>query len=237
MKRVAILQSNYIPWKGYFDLINLVDEFILYDDVQYTRRDWRNRNKIKTSKDAIWLTIPVNVKGKYDQKIKDTVVDDSSWIDQHWKSIQINYSKTKYFKEISPIIHELYEKARTLTHLSEINYLFLTKICELLEINTKITWSMDSEIIDGRTERLLDLCIQSNATEYLSGPAAKNYLDESLFAANGISVKWMDYSNYPEYPQLYSPPFIHSVSIIDLIFNVGPFHAKKYMLSFNKEFN
>ena len=97
MKKLAIVQSNYIPWKGYFDMINMVDEFILYDDCQFTKRDWRNRNKIKTPNGSQWLTIPVDVKGKYQQKIKDTVVSDPEWSKKHWTAITHNYCKASFF--------------------------------------------------------------------------------------------------------------------------------------------
>src|SRR5262245_25332489 len=107
-KAVAIVQSNYIPWKGYFDLINLVDEFILYDDVQYTRRDWRNRNKIKTANGPQWLTIPVEVKGKYSQKIKDTMITDPDWAHKHWRSIAHSYSKARCFRQYSEFFEDLY---------------------------------------------------------------------------------------------------------------------------------
>lgn len=225
MKKVAILQSNYIPWKGYFDLINKVDEFILYDDVQYTRRDWRNRNLIKTQTGPIWLTIPVNAKGKFEQKIMETKVSGHSWEDQHWKSIQFNYGKSKHYYALAPRIKELYEKSKKLDYLSDINYLFIKDLCDLVDIKTKISWSSDYNLIAGRSERLLDLCIQAEATTYLSGPAAKSYLDIELFKSKGISVEWMSYSEYPEYNQLF-PPFVHSVSILDLLFNVGNEEAK-----------
>jgi hypothetical protein len=228
-KRVAIVQSNYIPWKGYFDLINLVDEFILYDDMQYTRRDWRNRNVIKTPNGPIWLTIPVDVKGKYFQQIKDTTISDPSWGKKHWTSIVHNYSKAKHFPTYKDLFENLYLNSDE-RFLSRVNYLFLTTICEILNIKTKISWSMDYNPAAGKTERLVDLSKQAGAGEYVSGPAAKDYLEEDLFKAEGISLRYMDYSSYPEYNQL-SPPFIHQVSIIDLIFNEGP-EARKYMKSF-----
>lgn len=231
MKKVGILQSNYIPWKGYFDFINKVDEFILYDDVQYTRRDWRNRNQIKTGSGPIWLSIPVQVKGKYEQKIKDTVVNNFDWAEQHWKTIQHNYAKTDFFHEFGSSLKELYERCASVELLSEINYIFIKKICELLNITTKISWSMDYQLIEGRSERLLDLCLKAGASTYVSGPAAKSYLDVALFESHNIQVEWMNYNGYPEYKQLY-PPFIHTVSVIDLIFNVGPKEAPRYMLTF-----
>src|SRR5215204_4466106 len=107
-KKVAIVQSNYIPWKGYFDLINLVDEFILFDDMQYTRRDWRNRNIIKTSAGPKWLTIPVAVKGNYFQSIQDTTISDPRWARKHWESIVHSYAKAKSFAMYRDVFEALY---------------------------------------------------------------------------------------------------------------------------------
>jgi hypothetical protein len=225
-KKVAIVQSNYIPWKGYFDLMNLVDEFILFDDVQYTRRDWRNRNRIKTPNGLIWLTIPVEVKDKYLQKIKNTVISDTGWNRRHWKSITYNYSKARYFHVYKSLFEELYLGSKE-RFLSQINYRFLKGICEMLGIRTKITWSMNYRLVQGKTERLIDLCKQAGATEYISGPAAKSYVDDELFRNEGIALTYLDYSGYPEYNQLF-PPFEHGVSIVDLILNEGP-DAPKYM--------
>jgi len=228
-KKVAIVQSNYIPWKGYFDLINLVDEFILLDDVQYTRRDWRNRNVIKTKAGLKWLTIPVEAKGNYLQKIKDTVISNPRWNYEHWPTIVHNYGKARYFKDYRALFEDLYLHMQA-RYLSQINYRFLKTICDLLGIRTRISWSMEYHLVEGKTERLVDLCKQVRAAEYISGPAAKGYIDERLFEAESIALKYMDYSGYPEYDQLF-PPFDHHVSIIDLIFNVGQ-EAPKYMKSF-----
>ena len=228
-KTVAILQSNYIPWKGYFDMINLVDEFILFDDMQYTRRDWRNRNRIKTPQGPAWLTIPVEVKGRYFQAIKDTVVSDPAWAATHWKSLVHNYSRAPFFRQFSETIEELYISC-TETSLSRINHRFLTAICGLLGIETSITWSMDYRLAEGKTERLVDLCVQAKATSYLSGPAARDYIDPALFERAGIELQYADYSGYPEYPQLF-PPFEHSVTVLDLLFNTGP-DAPRFMKSF-----
>jgi hypothetical protein len=226
---VAIVQSNYIPWKGYFDMINTVDEFILYDDMQYTTRDWRNRNSIKTRKGPMWLTIPVLTKGKHFQKIKDTVVADPEWKIRHWKAIVTNYARAKYFESYRDLFDHLYRSSDEL-FLSRINYRFITEICRILGIKTKISWSMDYKLVKGKTERLLDLCRQAGATKYVTGPKAKAYLDERLFSDRGVQIVYMDYSGYPEYKQLF-PPFIHEVSVVDLIFNEGP-NAKKFMKSF-----
>lgn len=226
-KKVAIVQSNYIPWKGYFDLINSVDEFILYDDMQYTKNDWRNRNKIKNRDGLKWLTIPIN--NQYGQKIRETVTSSSKWNHKHWNSLVHSYSLSKYFYDYKELFENLYLGCQE-NLLSQINYHFLTAICKILGINTKISWSMDYRLIEGKTERLIDLCKQAGSAEYISGSAAKAYIDEELFKVEGIKLKYIDYSGYPEYNQLF-PPFEHGVSIIDLIFNEGP-NATKYMKSF-----
>lgn len=219
MKKIAILQSNYIPWKGYFDMIAAVDEFIIYDEMQYTKNDWRNRNKIKTSKGAEWITIPVQIES-LSQSINETQVVNPNWATKHTKTIQANYAKSQYFKAHKDFVFEMYREASKITSLSEINFIFIKNICEFLNIKTKISFSIDYDLIDGKTERLVDLCRQAEATHYISGPAAKNYLEESLFMKANIKLEWMDYSGYKEYNQL-NPPFEHGVTILDLIFHEG----------------
>ena len=226
MKKVAISQSNYIPWKGYFDMIASVDEFILYDDMQYTRRDWRNRNQIKTPQGVQWLTVPVLVKGKYHQKIRDTELDGNAWAADHWKTLTQNYRRAPCFCEVARWLEPLYLE-RSYSHLSHLNRTFLEAICAYLEIRTRITDSGDYTLMDGKTERLADLCAQVGGTEYISGPAAKDYIDESVFLAKDIKLTWFDYSGYAEYPQLWSG-FTHGVTILDLLFNCGK-QAASYM--------
>jgi hypothetical protein len=220
MKKVAILQSNYIPWKGYFDLISSVDEFIFYDEMQYTKHDWRNRNKIKASSGLLWLTVPVETKKHLSRKINEIKIVDKTWAKKHWKTIVQYYAKTPHFKEYKDVFEQLYEECESEELLCKINYKFIKNINKILEIETKISYSTDYMLIDGKTERVVDLCQQAHATEYISGPAAKDYLDEELFKKANIKLTWMDYTTYPEYHQLY-PPFEHGVSIIDLIFNEG----------------
>jgi len=226
MKRIAILQSNYIPWKGYFDLIASVDEFIIYDEMQYTKNDWRNRNKIKTKNGVEWITIPVKIDSLH-QKINQTQIFDPRWVKKHKATIQTNYAKAKCFEETKDFVFDLYEKVKSEEYLSKVNYIFIQEICKYLGITTKISLSSDYNLIEGKTERLVDLCIQTRATHYLSGPAAKEYLVEELFNEKDIVLEWMDYSNYKEYNQLH-PPFEHGVSILDLIFNEGE-NSRKFL--------
>jgi hypothetical protein len=220
VKRIAVSQSNYIPWKGYFDMIARVDEFVLYDDMQFTRRDWRNRNQIKTAQGLHWLTIPVQSKGNYIEAVKNIRVLDQGWAENHWKTIRFNYARAPHFEEYSPRILSLYHAAAQEEMLSRINHVFLFGLCQLLQITTPLKWSADYDIVEGRNERLISICRQAGAANYLSGPAAQKYVDEMAFRTAGVRVEWMDYSWYPVYEQRFGE-FIHGVSVLDVIFNCG----------------
>lgn len=225
-KRVAIVQSNYIPWKGYFDLIASVDEFILFDDVQYTNNDWRNRNIIKTPQGLHWLTVPVKQTGRFQQSIREAEIAGMHWQKNHWKSLQLNYQRAPCFTQFQEELEALYLTA-TYTHISELNQVFLRWCMQQLAIKTTITSSADYVLAGNKTERLVHLCHQASATDYISGPAAKSYLDEALFMQHGIKVTWFDYGQYPEYPQLWGN-FEHGVSILDVLFNTGH-QARNYL--------
>lgn len=223
---VAIVQSCYIPWKGFFDLIAKVDEFIIYDDVQFVKRHWHNRNMIKPKNGPLWLSIPVSTKGRYLQNIDETVVSEP-WAEKHWRSISHSYANAPYFREYESRFQSLYERAGGVTRLSEINALFLKDIAALLDIPTRFSWSTDYKSEGRKTDRLLELCQVVGAGHYLSGPAAKIYFEGEKFDAAGVAYEWMDYSGYPEYPQ-FGEPFTHGVSILDLLFHTGP-DARRYM--------
>lgn len=225
-KKIAIVQSNYIPWKGYFDMIAAVDEFILYDDMQYTRRDWRNRNQIKTPQGLQWLTVPVKVKGKYHQTIRETEIEGTEWSAIHWKTLALNYRRAPHFDEVAAWLEPIYADA-SYTQLSILNRRLIEAVCGYLGIKTIITNSWDYKLIDGKTERLASLCQQAGGSEYISGPAAKDYIEEKIFSDMGIKLSWFDYSGYVEYPQLWGE-FVHGVTILDLLFNCGK-DAHRYM--------
>lgn len=216
-KKVAILQSNYIPWKGYFDMIASVDEFILYDDMQFTKNDWRNRNKIKTPQGLQWLTVPVGQ--DINRRIRDVELPNSKWKIKHWKTIENNYRRAPHFEEVAAVFEPLY-LTESFTHLSQLNRRLIDVVCNYLGIKTIINNSWDYSIIDGKTERLVDICAQAGGTEYISGPAAKDYIKENIFAERGIKLTFFNYSGYPEYPQLWGE-FTHEVTILDLLFNCG----------------
>jgi hypothetical protein len=224
---LAIVQSCYIPWKGYFDLIASVDEFVLFDDRQFTRRDWRNRNRVRTPHGTIWLTIPVRVKGRYEQRIDETVVSDPGWSRTHWKTLVHSYSAATHFDGYRDRFEQAYAELEREPRLSLINRRLLEEVCEVLGIRTTLSWSTDYAAEGTKTARLVSICRAAGATHYLSGPRAREYLEETMFADAGIELSYFDYNGYPPYPQPY-PPFEHAVTVLDLIFNVGP-EAARYM--------
>ena len=228
-RTVVIVQSNYLPWKGYFDLISRADVCVLYDEVQYTRRDWRNRNRIKTAQGLQWLTIPVKVRSRYLQRIRETEVADPDWAQRHWASLKHAYGRAPFFADQTRWLRPLYERSAEQPRLSEINRDFLRALCDQLGIDTPLRWSWEFEGGEGeRSARLLSICQALGATRYLSGPAARGYLDEALFRRSGVEVAWMDYSGYPEYPQLHGD-FVHEVSLVDLLFCTGP-EARRFVV-------
>lgn len=226
-RTAVITQSNYIPWKGYFDLIRQADVLILYDDTQYTRRDWRNRNQIKTPQGLHWLTIPVKVKGRYEQRVDETEISEPGWAETHWKSLTTHYRRAAHYSCYAARLQAVYEAAAHLPLLSQVNHLFITRICEWLAIQTPIRWASELGRVPGRNENLIHLCQSVAASDYISGPAAQDYIQPELFSAGGIRLHYMDYRGYPEYPQLFGE-FVHGVSILDLLLNTGP-EAPRYL--------
>jgi len=227
-RRVAIVQSNYIPWRGYFDIIGLVDDFVLYDIVQFTKRDWRNRNRIKTAAGIQWLTIPVMTSGAYQQTIAETKIAGGNWAEKHWRSLSHAYSRSPHFERYRPRLADIYRTCGSMTCLSAVNRTFIEFISDELGLKTTISSAVDYEVGTDRTGRLVEICLALSAGTYLSGPSARGYLDAARFREAGIEVEFMDYSAYQPYPQLHGD-FEPAVSVLDLLFNVGP-DAPSYML-------
>lgn len=227
-KRVAIVQSNYVPWKGFFDLIGRVDEFILLDDVQYTRRDWRNRNRIKTPHGLLWLTVPVRTRGRFHQRIDEVLVSDPSWAQRHWSALRHAYGRAPAFGTVAPAVEALYA-ACDHPLLTQVNEHLLRGVCGLLGIGTRISRGAGMPAGTDPTERLVALCQQAGATEYLAGPRSWAYLREAAFAQEGIDVTTMSYGPYPPYLQLHGP-FEDRVSVLDVLFHVGT-DAPSYVLT------
>ena len=226
--RVAILQSNYIPWRGYFDLIDDVDLFIVYDDVQYTRRDWRNRNRIKGAGGAIWLTVPVHFsRDQPDNKIQDICIDNSQdWARKHLAGLKHCYAKARFFESYLEEIVELL--AGDHEKLSELNVAAIRWAAKQLGIETSFRMSSEFDAQGEKTERLISILCQVGASVYLSGPSARNYIELEQFRQSGIGLEFKNYE-YPEYPQLYDG-FEPRVSVLDLLFNCGA-NARDYLKS------
>jgi len=224
--RVGLIQSNFIPWRGYFNFIDDVDIFIYYDDIQFSKGSWRNRNSIKTEKGLAWVTVPILHKS-LDQLICDTYIDYSeNWIQKITGQLYNSYRHAPYYKvyadDFFTILNNKYKT------ISELNININNWIMEILGIKTKIRMSCEFNSVGIKTDRILDILHKVGADTYLSGPAAKNYLEEDKFAKCGIVLEYKTY-DYPPYPQLWGD-FVGEVTVLDLLFNAGP-EARKYLKS------
>ena len=218
MTKVAILQSNYIPWKGVFDMINQVDKFVFFEDVDFTKRDWRTRNFIKTANGDVVLTVPVKKMPRGTKIFEIEILNDGKWQKKHHNTIKLAYSKARHFKEFEWILDEIYVN-HTWDKLSEFN-IFVTKLlCKVLGFEAEFINSVDLYTEGMKDDKLIEICKKVGATHYLSGPAAKDYIDNKKFKEANVSLEYIDYS-YPEYNQLHGD-FNHYVSVLDLIFNYG----------------
>jgi hypothetical protein len=217
--RIAIIQSCYVPWRGFFDLIGRCDEYVIFDQAQYVKRHWHNRNRIKTAAGLAWITIPVISKGRVEQPI-DQVETAKLWAEKHWRAIELAYRRAPFFEMFAPIVHGWYERAANENLLTEINTIFLREVANMLGIATRFVRDTAYPAQSSKTERLLAIASAAGADHYLSGPSAKSYLDEVMFNRAGITVEWMNYCGYREYPQLHGA-FEPAVSVLDLLFNVG----------------
>ncbi len=233
MKKIAILQPNYIPWKGVFDLINRVDVFVFYDDVQYTTKDWRNRNKIKTINGDKWLSVPVINKSKRHQLICDAMIDATKcWQKEHYRKLTYNYQKAKYFEQYKHILDTILVENKW-SKISDLD-IFATKLIAS-EIGIGAMWINTSDLkIHGAKEgeKVIKICKELGCSHFINGPSSKAFIDENLFEKEGIKLDYMTYS-YPEYEQLFQP-FSHQVTVLDVLFNCGP-DSKKYICTKDTE--
>ena len=217
MTTVAILQSNYIPWRGYFDIIRRAGDFVLYDTAQYTKNDWRNRNRIITPDGPVWLTIPVRHSARFGQTIAQTRISDPRWTKRHLGSLQAALGRAPLFRgTLAPALADCYAEAGALDSLSQVNRLLIERVMGMLGLATRLHDAADLPQEGDRTGRLVSICKALGARRYLTGPAARSYLDEEQFESAGISVDWMVYPAYPAYAQAdkgYDP----SVSILDVL--------------------
>jgi hypothetical protein len=215
--KIAISQSNYIPWRGYFGIIAKCDVFVFLDEIQYTSRDWRSRNRIKTKDGLKWLSIPVG--DSRSRTVREVDLPKNPWKQSHKSTILDAYKNSINFKKGIDLIDKIYADDNT-EKLSEFNIFWIKFIAtEILGLKCKF---LESEAITHGgvgSERILSICKTLSATSYISGPSAIDYLDLNKFKRNKIEVKFADYSRMPEYDQLHGS-FVSEVSVLDMIFNV-----------------
>ncbi len=228
--RIAILQPGYLPWLGFFEQELSVDRFVLYDDVQYDRRGWRNRNRLKTPDGFVWLTVPVQQKGKYDQVIRDVRIDnDRPWRKKHLGTVEAFYKKAPYFDLLYPDFERILQ--RDWEFLWELDLALIEWLNGIIGIETSIIMASSLEVLGEKSERLLAICRKLGAKEYYSGAAARHYLDIELFEQDGIDVYFQEYE-HPTYPQLHGE-FVSHLSVLDLLMIAAP-EAKKIIQSGRK---
>jgi len=215
--KCVIIQPSYIPWRGYFDQIRQADLFLFYDDVQYDKHGWRNRNRIKTSQGLRWLTIPVQ---NQHSPINEVCIDwKQNWSKKHWTTLQQSYCRAPYFDHYADILEDFYSRKIELLADFTID-LTVALAREMGFVHTKFVRSSTLQVSGSKTDRLIQILTQLGASDYLSGPSARDYIEVDKFEAAGINLEYIQY-DYPEYPQLY-PPFESQVSILDLLFMTGP---------------
>lgn len=217
----VILQPSYIPWRGFFHQIQKADIFVFYDDVQFDKRGWRNRNRIKTPRGSQWLTIPVHSRG---HQIEHTpiheieICQDEDWGRKHWATMQQHYRKAPHFMQYRDMLEHFYSRRDRL--LADFTIDLTVQLGRELGLGDKrFVRSSTLGLTGSKTDRLLEALRRLEATRYISGPSARDYIEADKFAAAGIALEYMTY-DYPEYPQLY-PPFDPQVSILDLLFMTG----------------
>ena len=217
-KRIVVLQPSYLPWLGYFDQLYKSDVFVLYDDVQYDKHGWRNRNRIKTDKGPLWLTVPVVTRGQGLPTNREARIDARQpWARKHLQTLRVNYAKAPAFAEVFDALAPVL--SREWVHLVDLNRAALDTLCALLGLDRSIALSSDLDIPGEKTQRLVAICRALGADRYLTGDAAMDYLDEAQFAANGIRVEYHHY-RHPVYAQLHGD-FVPYLSVVDLLMNHG----------------
>lgn len=221
--RVAIIQSGYLPWRGYFDIIHDVDSFVFLDDVQFTVRDWRNRNRIKTPGGVVWLTVPTG--NRRDVAIDEVRLPDAAWQRRHWETLRHVYGHAPHFARYREYFEWVYRGCQW-EGLSELNQSLIRMIStQFLGCSTAFRDARILQAQGSKTSRLLELLLKLGATHYVTGPSTRAYLDVPLLENNGIHVRFKDYSGYPDYPQG-RPPFHPQLSVVDLLFHAGPDSAR-----------
>jgi len=227
-KVISILQSGYLPYAGFFELMSRCDTFVLYDDVQFDKNSWRNRNRIRVPQGDIWLTVPVVSKGHFGQTLKEVRIAPGNWQKKHLSSIRHYYAKSGCFDEYIGFFERIY--AQKWEWLLDLNFEIIEYFRKILGVNSELILSSGLKSAGNKTERIISICRELGADAYISTNGAKDYLDEGLFPENNIALAYQDYPG-AKYRQVY-PGFVDNLSVIDLVFNCGK-ESRDIMLSFS----
>jgi len=219
MTTVAIMQPTYIPWLGYFDLIDRSDIFVFLDSVQFDKRSWQQRNRIKTSNGELMLTVPVLTKGRFNQKICDVIIEKSQKFEKkHFNSIRSNYKKSKYYNLYIQELEEIFNS--NISKLTDLNMRLIEWLSSKLGVGSEFVSSSKLDVSGSKTELLINICNEINANHYLSPDGSKKYIDKNnLFVKSGIKLSYQNY-RHPTYNQLFGD-FLPYMSALDLLFNEG----------------
>jgi hypothetical protein len=219
--KIAISQPGYLPWAGFFDMVDQVDRFVLLDDAQFVKRSWHQRNRIKSSTGLQWLTVPVVFRGRLGQRLCDVEIRETRFLRKHLRSVEVNYGRTRLFKDYFPRFKEILERHGSGEKLIDLNLALVEWLARELGVRTPLVRSSSLSVNGSRSERLVSICERLGATDYLS-PRSSGYLVDDLdsFAQEGITVYFHNY-NFPRYEQRF-PPFLPYASALDLLFNSGP---------------
>jgi hypothetical protein len=216
--RATIHQPNYLPGLSYFAKIARSDVFILLDDVQFTKNNWTNRNRIKGPRGEQWLTLPVITAGRLHQRIVDVELDvRAHGPAKHWKQLQTCYGRAPAFAEIATELRDVL--LQDWVRLAPLNEALLHIVLRRLSLPTPVVRSSDLNVEGESAEKLIRLCQAVGASSYLSGPGGKKYLDVARFTAEAITVEFHEFT-HPVYGQMFGD-FLPNLSIVDLLFNEG----------------
>lgn len=219
--KIAIAQPTYLPWLGYFDLIDQVDQFVLLDSVQFEKQSWQQRNRIKTPTGLLWLTVPVVFRGKLGQRIADVEIREPEFWRDHIRAIELNYRRSPYFDRYYGEFNELLRTEAANADLSQLTIGILRWFVRVLGIKTPMIRSAELPVQGKRTELLAELCTSLRATAYLSPLGSAEYLlgDMAILTDRNVNVTFQHYE-HPVYTQMF-PPFVPYATVLDLLFNEG----------------
>ncbi|MGC2057276.1 MAG: WbqC family protein [Candidatus Sulfotelmatobacter sp.] len=219
--KVAISQPSYLPWSGFFDLVDQVDQFVLLDDAQFVKQSWHQRNRIKSPSGLLWLTVPVVFRGRLGQPLCEVMIREPQFWEKHVRAVEVNYGKARYFGRYYPTLKKILQDSSQSGGLVDLNIELIRWLGTELDVKTPMVRSSALSIEGKRSARLVAICKSLGAADYVS-PRSASYLieDMKLFSESGLGIWFQNYT-HPTYEQRF-PPFVPFASVLDVLFNHGP---------------